>query len=293
MDLGYVATRPRFSRERRTWNVNVRNLMAEDVRALRNFRANVVMRGSLSFYFPNLLLNGGFEFAPLLASEVFAGWTNNSDDSQMLAVSNGFAYDGSACLLIESVSGQVVTAGEYVSAYATCERQIPVNAGDVYQFNSWFLSASSPITGLTQTAKYFIDLFYTDGSSTRYFGPDFSLSATSWTLETGTWTVPAPPTGKVIAYAQLSLLSDIQNATGAPITLGPTTTSVRFDGVGLALVSAGVPQIATACSEPIPVPVRFASGKLPKFSDLGWGSPPGAPSGGCFIFGATFALEEV
>src|SRR5581483_10620234 len=40
MDSGYVATRPRFTRERRTWNVNHRNLIAEDVRVLRNFRAN-------------------------------------------------------------------------------------------------------------------------------------------------------------------------------------------------------------------------------------------------------------
>src|ERR1700733_4812683 len=84
MDLGYVATRPRFSCGRRTWNVNVRNLIAEDVRALDVFTEETVQRGSLSFYYPNLLPNSSFENPPSRPGQVVDGWYTSKAQGVML-----------------------------------------------------------------------------------------------------------------------------------------------------------------------------------------------------------------
>jgi hypothetical protein len=60
MEAGYVATRPRFTRARRTWDFNVRNLVAEDIRALDRFFMETAARGGNSFLYPNLLPNSSF-----------------------------------------------------------------------------------------------------------------------------------------------------------------------------------------------------------------------------------------
>ena len=73
-DSGDVATRPRFTRGRRAWNLNVRNLQLEDVRALQNFSMNTAQRGGNSFYYPNILPNGSFDSRPSsLASFLLVG----------------------------------------------------------------------------------------------------------------------------------------------------------------------------------------------------------------------------
>ena len=74
MESGDVATRPRGTRARDTWKVNVRNITAEDKRALDYFQRVTAARGSNSFLFPNLLPNGSFEFPAPSAAMLAFGW---------------------------------------------------------------------------------------------------------------------------------------------------------------------------------------------------------------------------
>ena len=60
-ESGAVATRPRFTRARRTWKINTRNLTAEDARVLDYFSEITAARGGNAFLYPNLLLNWSFE----------------------------------------------------------------------------------------------------------------------------------------------------------------------------------------------------------------------------------------
>src|SRR6516225_6045210 len=108
MELGYVATRPRNTRARDTWKVNIRNLVAEDKRALDQFTKVTAARGANAFLFPNLLPNGSFEFLPCNAVEIAQGWNRTDGNPQFSIVSTAVnAYDGAAAIKIGTVAGQV------------------------------------------------------------------------------------------------------------------------------------------------------------------------------------------
>lgn len=287
MDLGYVATRPRFTRERRTWAVNHRNLAGEDVRALRNFRANTVQRGALPFYYPNLVKNGSFEFSAELDGDLACEWVLlEADSGFQVSVGNDLAADGLQSLRIYA-PGTTLAAGHAIQASIGNTAVIPCNVGDVYQFNASIALAATLVDGHSFAAGVKLLVTYEDESTqtvsasitaanTGFASPSFS--AVSFQLA-------IPSSGSAAASnMQLSLYSSASNPSGAGIS--GVAQMVHFDSVGLALITSGAPSIAMAGSAPLPVLVRFAPNKLPQFADLGWIK-------GAKAYGASFSLEEV
>jgi hypothetical protein len=135
MESGDVATRPRGTRARDTWKVNVRNLVAEDKRVLDYFQRVTAARGSNSFLFPNLLPNGSFEFPAPSAAFLAFGWYQGSAPAAALPVSLATAglEDGLQALCFGTTAGQVLTANQSVVA------EVDSNARPIS-----FMPASSP-----------------------------------------------------------------------------------------------------------------------------------------------------
>lgn len=306
-----MATRPRFSRGRRTWNLNVRNLIAEDVRALDVFQQVTVQRGSLAFLYPNLLPNGSFEIPALAApphtfltpggeipiagssigEQVFEGWTlSDATGFQVQGVAN--AVDGTMAAQIASIAAFSLPIGGYAIGEITSHRKISVKPNEVYVFVAQIdlAVAGSLPGGVALGAGASATLTFADGTSQQ----SLIITATpgsGFLPLTGTITIPATSVaGSLPQSLSISLYLDFRNNSAATTTFAalgsPLSLSATLDSVGLALQSA--PQIygRMVGSTPLPFPVRFAPNKLPQFSDLGFGD-------GVKVYGSTFALEEV
>jgi hypothetical protein len=290
-DAGYVATRPRFTRGRRAWNMNVRNLQLEDVRALQNFAMNTAQRGGNSFYYPNILPNGSFEFPAAAGSSQFlAGWNLVSSASPAIfAATNSNAFDGATALLIESNAGQTLanlaTAEQLLESAA---HWLSPSIGDVYTFVAQV--ATRVTAGMTALGVVQAVVTYSD-ASTQTVTETFTLPASGAGYAPCTASFMVPTSGSATAVSmQVSFGAQVENTSGSTLTFSGTVYfELFFDVVGLAQTTSGRPQgsmLAMVGSNPLPFPVRFTASKLPAFSDLGWGP-------GYKVYGSTFSLDEV
>jgi hypothetical protein len=298
MDLGYVATRPRFSRRRRTWTQNIRNLQLEDVRALDVFANETVQCGAQSFYYPNLVPNWSFEFPAEFPDEVVSGWMLGNCNLCSIAPSSN-AEDGLSAIQFVTGTGSLA-AGASIIGNLQATKSFQVVPGEIYQAVFWMASTSVGFTGLTANASLQIVLEMSDGSevvvspSAPSAVPDLGTgSAVPYAAYSQTLTIPAPSGGLTIvgAVAQLSLT--LTNSGTEAIAIYSTGErsyfSISFDAIGLALLTPA-PNYSIygrlVGSSTLPFPVRFAASKSPSFSDLGFGD-------GIKRYGATFDLEEV
>ena len=282
MELGYVATRPRFTRVRRTWSINHRNLVAEDVRAFRTFRDTQTLRGALPFYYPNLVDNGGFESPATPGSlEIVRGWSTGAAQGSAIAVQT-FGYRGTGSTsLYPGISGSTAigfTAPGAGSVALSCDKQFSCMAGDTLTVTaSMNYTAGLPIN-MTVTAQ--VTLAYDTGekATAQAYVP---LTAAGWNAVTAQIPIPIP-----------SSLTNFSSATATfalVVTAGPAVSGnpiLLIDTVGVAKSALALDAIQMAGSTPIAALVRFGSGGLPQFADLGW-------IGGQKRYGATFKLEEV
>jgi hypothetical protein len=280
MESGYTATRPRFTRARRTWNLNLRYLTAEDVRAIRTFRDITVLRGALPFYFPNLIENGGFEILAGISSvEIVKGWSTSENSAHVSFGTVGLhgsadpriapGTSGNVCIEVAATGGGTGTLSS--------NRQFSCMSGDVL-----LVSASTSNNGGTIgliTALVQVSLAYQDTTENTVSEP-LIVTTSGWGLTSAQLTIPAPVAGgyNVPAIATVSL--EIIAASEA------TASTLLIDDVGVAKISSAIDGIEMTGSAPIPAQVRFASGALPQFSDLGW-------VGGQKRYGCTFKLEEL
>jgi hypothetical protein len=278
-ESGYVATRPRFTRGRRTWKQNIRNLAAEDIRALDQFAMVTAARGGNSFLYPNLLPNGSFELPPLSAADLVAGWNATPTPAIAVATTGATVLDGAQAIGFATISASHLAAHSSATATLACDIPIPCNPGEVYCFTaSASTVAGTAISGMTRT----------DAVSVAY--QDINGNTLSTTLGTaaaigGGWkayglqfTVPANAVTFTVA-----LVMTLANSTGSAIAFDGTQTTV-WDCAACALVTPLSAYGRMAGSLALGVPVRF--GNLPEYSDIGFGN-------GVKLYGAHFELTEV
>lgn len=301
MESGYVATRPRFTRARRSWKGNIRNLTAADVLALELFAMHTTQRGALAFYFPNQLYNGSFEM-PLPAGTVLnsastnppylvaPGW--NGDPTGVLApflsevVNDTFVLPGSASLCVSTVDGYSTT----VSAASTLFQGfvgsdiLPVTPGEVYAITAQVysnLGTAVDLATISPQAQIFAR-FLSNGNLISQVADTLENygGSPAWVEHYLSATVPA-------GANQMQILLSPQFTTNATFTGTLVLNGFPqwfFDSVAVALVTPNQPLGRMVGSQPLGCAVRFT--KVPEFSDMGYG-------GGVKVYGCSFEIEEV
>jgi hypothetical protein len=280
MESGYVATRPRFTRVRRTWPFNIRNLVAEDIRALDEFHMSsaYAARGANSFLFPNLLPNWSFEFPALVSSDLVFGWAVQGVSQELVAISTSTVEDGSQAIKFSTVSGQTVAASTTVTGVLNCDTKVSCNPGEVYSFIAEVNGVQGTLASGVLQANVRATFFNSAGAFiSSAFGSLVPLGA-GWASYGYQFTVPANA-----ATFQIALEVALDNATGTPITLDGSA-SVTWDCVGCALLTPLSPYGRTVGSLPLGCLVRFS--KMPEMADIGWAN-------GVKVYGAKIELTEV
>jgi hypothetical protein len=280
MESGYVATRPRFTRTRRTWKINVRNLQAEDVRALDQFTMVTAARGGNAFLFPNLLPNGSFEFPACDATEVVRGWTDPAGLSQVsIAPTNASYEDGATAAQFSTVTGQTLLPHQSVTGQLNCNASVPCAAGDVYAFAGWVSQIVGDQAGILAAANGVSVTFYDgNGATVSTLSAVAPTVSATWTLFTWQFTAPA-----VAVSFSVQLTFKVSNSVLAVMALDGTQAAI-WDSVGVSLLTPAQKYGRMAGSQPLGCPVRFS--KLPETSDIGFGQ-------GVKRYGANFELTEV
>jgi hypothetical protein len=279
MESGYVATRPRFTRARRTWKVNVRNLQAEDVRAVDQFAMSVAARGGNAFLFPNVLPNGSFEFPALSATDVAFGWNVSAGAPQeSVGITTTTVEDGTHALGMATVAGQSIPANSTITGQVSADQRIPCNAGEVYIFRASVNAIEGALAAGVLMAGISLAYFDANGNALSVVpGPAAQLNS-GWETYWYSFTVPA---GAATFTVQLGM--SLTNSTGAAIVLDGSS-SITWDAMGCALLTPLTPYGRMAGSHSLGCLVRFS--KLPEVSDIGFGQ-------GVKRYGANFELTEV
>jgi hypothetical protein len=284
MEAGYVATRPRFTRARRTWDFNVRNLVAEDIRALDRFFMETAARGGNSFLYPNLLPNSSFEIPASSPAEIVQGWYANVTCAQSIAQINTTALgadvlDGSQEMQFSTYGGTVVPAMTTVLTQITHDQNIPCTPGEVYAFTGYTAAVLAGLTNYVMNSNAAATFFDAYGNSlSSWSGGGAPIVQDGWQPFQFAFTVPA----NAVSF-QIVIWFSLANVTGSPLTL-PGGAGVAWDCVGCALQTPVTPYGRMVGSQPLGCPVRFA--KLPETADIGWGN-------GVKVYGATISLTEV
>lgn len=281
MEQGYVATRPRGTRARDTWKVNVRNLVAEDKRALDYFQKEVAKRGSNAFLFPNLIQNGSFEFPACSGVEFAQGWTLTDGATSALNVAlTTIAEDGTAAVLFATVAGQMLTAGSYQAQDLQNLQAVPCTPGDVYLLRARVNCTPGTLANRGDLMfQATVTTYDANGNATFTTAgfPVGNVSTPGWQDYTATFTVPAG----VVSF-RLGIRVVLGDASGALNFDG--SASVTVDEVGCGLLTPAQMYGRMAGSDALPRPVRFA--KLPEFSDIGIGN-------GVKRYGVNFEVTEL
>lgn len=280
-ESGYIATRPRFTRSRRTWKVNVRNLQAEDVRALDAFSMSTVQRGGKSFLYPNLLANGSFEFPALDADELAFGWIAAGTPVAALATSltTSGIEDGLQAIGFSPVAGQGIAAYATVSAEVDSAAQIPCTPDEVYLFHGRLNLTLGTLAAGALSANVGAAFMDQHGNAlTPVLGTAVTAATNGWTDFWFTFTAPANA-----ASFHVRLFAGLHNSGSTALTLD-ASASVLWDEVGCALLTPITPYGRMVGSQPLGCPVRFT--KLPELSDIGYGN-------GVKRYGVNFEVTEV
>jgi hypothetical protein len=277
-ESGYVATRPRFTRVRRTWKANVRNLVAEDVRTLDEFYMVTTARGGNSFLYPNLLPNWSFEYAAIREGELVLGWSAGANAAQIAiqAVASPVA-DGVQALSFGTVAAASVPAHTTVTAQVIAGAVISCSAGEVYVFSGQINATPGTLAAGVMVPSVGVNFYDTNGNLLSTATGTFTVAA-GWNQCGYQFTVPA----NAVSF-QLYLNLALVNSTGSAIALDGSA-SVAFDEVGCSLFTPLTPYGRMIGSQSLGCLVRFS--KLPENSDIGYG-------GGVKRYGASFELTEV
>lgn len=277
MESGYVATRPRFTRARRTWKLNVRNLLAEDVRAIDAFAMGAAARGGNKFLFPNLLSNGSFELPATLSTELVSGWSIAATAAQAaISASSASVEDGSLALAF-TTTASTLAASATATASVVCSPAIACKPGEVYAFAGSVKAVQGNLSsGVLGTAV--VATFYSSEGGTVTTQSSSVALASGWQQFGCQFTVPS---GAV--SLSIRLTTTLTNATSAAITLD-SSASITWDAVGCALLTPLTGYGRMVGSQPLGCFVRFS--KLPEISDIGFG-------GGVKRYGASIELTEV
>ena len=232
MESGYVATRPRFTRARRTWKVNVRNLEAEDVRALDQFTMVRAARGGNAFLFPNLVPNGSFEFPADLDSDVVRDWYTAGDETPLLSIATetfipggpnpvpfgAVADEGITALKFQTVAGQVLDVGARFQCFVEARNTVPVTPGETYLFHCrWMqVGAENPYCSFSPMA--YLNCDYAYGQYTLFTVPGTFSGETQWTDFYSVLTIPSGENTNTVDF-RMRIQVSMSNAGTAPITL--------------------------------------------------------------------------
>jgi hypothetical protein len=280
-EQGYVATRPRFTRVRDTWKVNVRNLVAEDVRVLDQFQKspNYAARGGNAFLIPNLLPNWSFEFGPQSADELVFGWGVGEAAPEIAVATTGATVaDGVNAVQFATVAGQSVPANSTVAAELGCDWSIPCNPGETYVFNASLNIAAGTLAAGALAAQVAINYFDSNSNPLSVASGPLAAEVNSWQPYSYQFTVPANAATFTVAFSV-----SVVNSTGAPLPVDGSTM-VTIDAVGCALLTAVQIYGKMFGSQPLGKFVRFT--KLAEFSDIGIGN-------GVLRYGTNFEVTEV
>lgn len=282
-ESGYVSTRPRFTRVRDTWKINVRNLVAEDKRVLDYFTKVTAARGGNSFLFPNLLPNWSFEFPALDATELAQGWYQADDPVAALPVSivTSNIEDGAAALCFGTAAATMLAEGASLSAEVDSDVVTPCAPGDVYLFHARVCPTQGTLAAAsTLWAEALMYTYDADGnqSTLAAAGNGFNCSVSGWQDYYDTFTIPAG----AVSF-RMRLLGNLTGSSSAAIALDGSA-SILFDRVGCALLTPAQMYGRMVGSDALPRPVRFS--KLPELADIGYGN-------GVKRYGANFELTEV
>ena len=278
-ESGYVSTRPRFTRVRRTWPFNVRNLVAEDIRTLDQFFMATAARGANSFLYPNLLPNWSFEFPALADGDLAYGWSAAGDPQLVSGVYPWVGTDGPNYLLsYDPGVGGVLAAGQTATAQVRCSATVPCQPGEVYLFTGSLAAQPSGIMALTFSAYPAFDFFDANGNSlSTVMGTAGALTGAFYSYG---YQLTVPDNAASFA---VRLCAALTNPTGAAIGLDGVAFAA-WDAVGCALQTPLTPYGRMVGSAPLGCLVRFSS--LPEVADIGWGN-------GVKVYGVKLELTEV
>jgi hypothetical protein len=278
-ESGYVSTRPRFTRARRTWKQNLRNLVIEDIRALDEFFMVTTARGANSFLYPNLLPNWSFEFPALSAVDLVYGWNVYSTIPQeSIGISTATVADGTQAISFATVPGSTIAAHTTDTGQVNCDQAVSCTPGEVYVFTASVDAIKGTLATGVLGACVAIAFIDANGN------PLSTLTGTAATIDGGwqtygyQFTVPANA-----ASFRVEIIVTLANSTGSTITLDGSA-SVAWDEVGCALLTPLSPFGRMAGTTSLGCLVRFS--KLPEASDIGWGA-------GAKRYGVNFELTEV
>jgi hypothetical protein len=278
MESGDVATRPRFTRARRTWKVNVRNLQAEDVRALDEFFMSTTARGGNSFLMPNLLPNSSFEFPALTVNDLVAGWSASGIAQEAISIAAAAVSDGTQAIGFATVAGQAVPANSTVRGQLNCDQFIPCSAGETYVFTANVNAVDGTLAAGVLMAGVSIVFRDAHGNVLSTASGPAALLIAGWQAYGYQFTAPAGAVAFTVALA-VALTNS-----GASALAVDGSASVTWDAVGCALLAPLTPYGRMVGSASLGCRVRFS--KLPETADIGYGN-------GVKRYGANFEVTEV
>jgi hypothetical protein len=278
-ESGYVSTRPRFTRARRTWKVNTRNLVLEDIRALDGFFMSSTGRGGNSFLYPNLLPNASFELPALTSSDLVSGWAVSSAPAQeSIGVGITPVADGTQAIKFGTVATKTVAANTTVTGALSCDQAVSCTPGEVYVFTAALDAIQGTLAAGVLGAQVSVSYLNAAGGALSTVNGTAATIGVGWQTYGYQFTVPASA-----ASFKVSLLVTLTNSTASAITLDGSA-SVSWDEVACALLAPLTPFGRMVGTQPLGCLVRFT--KLPEVSDIGWG-------GGVKRYGVNFELTEV
>ena len=279
MENGYVATRPRFTRARRTWKINVRNLQAEDMRSLDQFFMATTARGAGSFLYPNLLPNGSFEFPASDAPDLALGWNvSNPIPQEAINIGTVTVQDGTYALGFSTVAGQSVPAASTVTGTVTADRLISCTPGEVYILTASASGVQGTLAAGVLAGNAHIAFFDANSNPLNALDGGNVPIGVGWQTYSYQFTVPLNA-----ASFSVSLSVSLANTSGSVMALDGSA-SISWDATACALLTPITPYGRMAGSQSLGCFVRFS--KLPETSDIGVGT-------GVKRYGANFELTEV
>jgi hypothetical protein len=277
-ESGYVATRPRSTRARRTWKINTRNLIQEDIRALDEFFMVTTARGGNSFLYPNLLPNWSFEIPALTAAELVFGWNVSAPAQESIGISTSTVEDGTQAIQFATVATQTVAAHITATGQLNCDQAVSCTPGEVYVFTAAVDAIQGTLAAGVLGAQVSVSFFDANGNALSTLAGTSATIGGGWETYGYQFTVPANA-----STFRVALLTTLTNSTGAAITLDGSA-SVVWDEVACALLTPLTPFGRMVGTQPLGCLVRFS--KLPEASDIGWGN-------GVKRYGVNFELTEV
>ncbi len=238
MESGSQATRPRGTRVRRTWPFNVRNLVAEDVRALDEFfmSPSYAARGGNSFLFPTSCPIGPLSFRRSLRPILSLGGLS---PARRLRSPSASALLRLRTVLRQSSSGTVATKTIAVATTVTgalnCDLAVPCKPGEVYVFTAALDAIKGTLAAGVLGAQVSVSYLNAAGGALSTVNGTAATIGVGWQTYGYQFTVPASA-----ASFKVSLLVTLTNSTASAITLDGSA-SVSWDTVGCSLLTPLTP----------------------------------------------------